>query len=287
MRSFVVLIILIVNLNASSDKYLDVLKEYTRQGKEKLEEYTVKGQKKLNEYTIQGKQRIKEYSTHGKNLLIEKTLLNGINLLTDNSKIKINSFGIDDKSNEIKINMFLKGEDKNLTVDIKKFKWGVTKDKNYIVFEDFDINMNIPWMQYITGYIAEKDRGYIKFPHDVALFSLLYSIKPNIKSTYEYSKKKSFPITEYKFDEKFIKIRKLEIAKNKIITNIWLKGSRRNLEVNIGSYKVTTANKKTILVLKDMDFRWCSKPWIESIIYLQYNQVHLEYSKKLFELLTR
>ena len=265
MKTFIVLIILIVNLNASSDNYLDVLKEYSTQGKQKL----------------------KEYSTQGKNILIEKTLLNGINALTNHTYIKINSFDIDDKSNEIKINMYLNGEDKNLTVNIKKFKWGVTKDKNYIVFEDFDLNMDIPWMQYLIDDIAKRDRGYIKFPHDVALFSLLYSIKPNIKSTYEYFEKEALVITEYKFDDKFVKIRKLEIAKNKIIANIWLKGSRKNLEVIIGNYKVTTANKKKVIVLKDMDFRHCSKSWIQSIIYMQYNEVHLRYSKKLFELFTR
>ena len=265
MKSFIILIIFIVNLNANDDTYLDVIKKYT----------------------IEGKQKIKKYAIEGKNILIEKTLLNGINALTNNSKIMVNSFAIDDKTNAIKINLFLDGEDKNLTVDIKKFKWGVTEDKKYIVFEDFDVKMNIPWMQYMIKDIAKKDRGYIKFPHDVALFSLLYSIKPNIKSTYKYSDKKSFSITEYKFDEKFVKIIDLEIAKNKIIANIWLKGSKRNLEVNIDSYKVTTANRKTVLILKDINFRWCTKPWIESIIYMQYNQVHLEYSKKLFEVFTR
>jgi len=67
----------------------------------------------------------KEYSTQGKNVLIEQTLLNGINTLVDNKKIKINSFDIKDKTNEIKINVFLEGEDTPLDIDIKKFKWEI------------------------------------------------------------------------------------------------------------------------------------------------------------------
>ena len=159
MKSFILCIVLVLNLNANSDKYLNMLKEY---------------------------------SVQGKNILIEQTLLNGVNALVDNTKIKINSFDIDDKTNVIKIDTFLKGEDKNLIIDIEKFQWGVTEDKKYIVFENFDIDMNIEWMQYIIDDIAKRDNGYIKIPHNVALFSLLYSIKPNIKSTYTYVEKKPF-----------------------------------------------------------------------------------------------
>ena len=229
----------------------------------------------------------KEYSVQGKNILIEQTLLNGINALVDNTKIKINSFDIDDETNQIKIDTFLKGEDKNLSIDIKKFKWGVTEDKKYIVFEDFDIDMNIAWMQYIADDVAKRDRGYIKVPHNVALFSLLYTIKPNIETTYKYFKKKPFVITEYPFDEKFLKIEQLEISKDMIVTNVWLKGSKENLKIDVDSYNVVTANGKKLIVLKDIKFKEFTKPWIQSIIDAQNNEVHIKYTQKLFELLNR
>ena len=156
----------------------------------------------LNKYFT----KAKEYSNQGKNILIEQTLLNGINGLVDTDKIKVKLFDIDDKTDAIKVVLFLKGEDKELQIDIKKFDWGVTEDKKYIVFENLDILLNIPWMQYIVKDMAKRDNGYIKVPHTVALFSLLYSIKPNIDSTYVYRKKKDFDLIKYPYDKNFVQI---------------------------------------------------------------------------------
>ena len=254
MKSFIISLLLVVNVFANADKYLEMFKEY---------------------------------STQGKNILIEQTLLNGINALVDNSKIKINSFDIEDKTNVIKIDTFLKGEDTNLLIEINKFQWGVTEDKKHIVFEDFDINMNIPWLQYIVDDIAKRDRGYIKIPHNVAIFSLLYSIKPNIKTTYKTFKKKPFVLSEYPFDERFLKIEQLEISKDMIVTNVWLKGSKENLKIDVESYTITTANGKKVIVLKDLQFKEFTKPWIKSIIDAQKNEVHIKYTEKLFEILNK
>jgi len=251
MKSFIISILLVISVSANADKYLNMLKEY---------------------------------SVQGKNILIEQTLLNGINTLVDNSKIKINKFDINDETNVIKIDTFLEGEDKNLLIDIKKFKWGVTEDKKHIVFEDFDINMNIEWMQYIVDDIAKRDRGYIKIPHNVALFSLLYSIKPNIKTTYKKFDKKPFVLSEYPFDERYLKIEQLEISKDMIVTNVWLKGSKENLRIDVDSYNVTTANGKKVIVLKDIKFKEFTKPWIKSIIDGQHNEIHLKYTEKLYNL---
>ena len=159
------------------------------------------------------------------------------------------------------------------------------EDKKYIVFEDFDINMNIEWLQYIVKKKKKRDRGYIKIPHNVALFSLLYSIKPNTKTTYKYFKKKPFIITEYPFDEKFLKIEQLEISKDMIVTNVWLKGSKENLKIDVESYDIMTANGKKVIVLKDIQFKEFTKPWIKSIIDAQNNELHLKYTQKLFDLL--
>jgi len=232
MKFFIISLLLVLNVHANADKYLNMLKEFSLQGK---------------------------------NILIEETLLNGINALVDNAKIKINKFDIDDKTNIITIDTYLQGEDENLTIEITKFKWGVTEDKKYIVFEDFDIDMNIEWLQYIVDDIAKRDRGYIKIPHNVAIFSLLYSIKQNTKTTNKYFEKKPFVITEYPFDEKYLKIEQLEISKDMIVTDIWLKGSKENLKIDVESYNIITANGKKTIVQK--------------------SEVHIKYTEKLFELL--
>jgi len=227
----------------------------------------------------------KEYSVQGKNVLIEQTVLNGINALVDTKKIRINVFDIEDDTNKIYINMFLEGEDRNLKVDIDKFSWGVTEDKKHIVFEDFDIKLSIPWMQYIIDDIAKRDNGYIKIPHSVALFSLLYSIKPNIETTYKEMQKEPFVITEYPFDEKYLKIEQLEVSKEMIVTNVWLKGSKENLKIDVESYDIITANGKKTIILKNIKFKEFTKPWIKSIIDAKDNEVHIKYTDKLFELL--
>lgn len=252
MKIFIVCLLVLVNLQANSEKYLNMFKEYSMQGK---------------------------------NVIIEQTLLNGINALVDTTKIKINSFDIEDKTNKIKISIFLKGEDKDLQIDIDKFQWGVTEDKRYIVFENFDIDLNIDWMQYVVDDIAKRDRGYIKVPHSVALFSLLYTIKPNIKSTYKFFDKEPFIISEYPFDKRYLKIEELELNQNKIAANIWLKGSKQNLKIDVESYILATANNRQLIVLKDIKFKEFTKPWIQSIIEKQHNEVHLKYTEKLYNLL--
>jgi len=261
MKFFIIGIVLVLNVYASNEELLKDMNKY---------------------FDI-----AKEYSIQGKNILIEQTLINGINSLVDNTKIKVNDFDIDDKTNKIYINLFLEGEDKNLTINIDKFQWGVTEDKKHIVFEDFDIDMNIPWIQYIVDDIAKRDNGYIKIPHNVALASLLYTIKPNIQTTYKDIEKEPFIITEYPFDERYLKIERLDISKDMIVTNIRLKGSKENLKIDVERYDIATEDGRKTIILKDMKFKEFTKPWIKSILDAHDNEVHFKYTDKLFELLNR
>ena len=70
-----------------------------------------------------------------------------------------------------------------------------------------------------------------------------------------------------------------------IVTNVWLKGSKENLKIDVESYNVVTANGKKVIVLKDIKFKEFTKPWIKSIIDAQNNEVHMKYTQKLFEML--
>jgi len=228
----------------------------------------------------------KKYSVEGKNILIEQTLLHGINGLVDNTKINVNNFDINDKTNAIKINLFLKGEDKNLTIDIKKFDWGVTSDKKNIVFENLDIKMDIPWMQYILNDMIKRDNGYLKIPHNVGIFSLLYSIKPNIKSSYKHIKKEKFNIIKYNYNPEYLKIEKFKSGNNNIEVVIKLKGSK-DLNIVVDSYTLRTANGKKTIVLQDINFKEFTKPWVKSIIDGQKNEIYLDYTNKLYNILNK
>lgn len=228
----------------------------------------------------------KEYSIKGKNIFIEETLKNGINALVDTSMIEVRVFDIDDKSDAIKVEVFLKGEKEILEIDIKHFNWSVTKSKKHIVMEDLDISVNIPWMRYIIEDMIKRDNGYLKFPHDVTLFSLLYSIKPNKETTYRYFNKEPFDIVKYSYNKNYIDIKKFEVFNNKIETDIFLKGSGV-CKFILKGYDLLTANGKTVLVLKGGEFISDDKPWIKSIIDKQNKEIHLDYNPKLYKLLSQ
>ncbi|MEA2018702.1 MAG: hypothetical protein U9N59_09655 [Campylobacterota bacterium] len=266
---YIIILFLIVNLNAQEEVSLDSLWNSA---------------KSLSKNTLE---LTKDYSNQGKNILIEQTLFHGINGLVDNSKIKVNLFDIDDNTNAIKINLFLKGEDQNLTIDINKFTWGVTEDKKYIVFEDLDISLNMPWMQYIISDMMKRDNGYLKIPHNVGIFSLLYSIKPNIKLTYKQKEKEPFNILEYDYDKEFIKIEKFKSNNKTVEVILKLKGSKENLNIVVESYELRTANSKKVIVLQNLKYREFTKPWIKSIIDGQNNEIHIDFTKKLYNILNQ
>ncbi len=229
----------------------------------------------------------KEYSIQGKNILIEQTLQNGINALVDTTKIKVEKFDINDTTNDIKMEIFLNGEDDILDVDIKSFEWGVSADNKYIVFENVDISLNIPWVDYVIQNMIKRGDGYIKVPKNVTLFSLLFSIKPNIESTYKETKKEPFDIVNYPYDKSYIDIDKFEVSKKNIDASIVLNGSKDGLKFKIKSYNLLRANKKTLIVLKNIKFESCNKPWFQSVIEKQNNQIHLTYTDELYKLLAR
>lgn len=258
-KNIVFIILLMLQLNASTDELF----------------------KDMNKYLMMAK----EYSIQGKNILIEQTLINGINNSVDTTKIKVHTAKINNTNNHIHLDLFLAGEDKNLLIDITKFQWGVSQDKKYIIFEDIDLNMNIEWLNYLFKAFIERENGYIKVRNTPALFSLLYSMKADIPTTYKFVEKKPFTLTAYPFDEKYIKIEHLEINKENILSTLWLKDSKDNLDINIKSYTIMIENKKQTIYLKDLQFERCSKPWIQSLVEQHNIEIPLEYNDKIFKML--
>jgi len=229
----------------------------------------------------------KEYSIQGKNILIEQTLQNGINTLVDTKKIKVEGFDINDTTNAIFMSIFLKGEDDILDIDIRSFDWGYSSDDKYIVFENLDISLNIAWLDYIVQNMINRGDGYIKVPKDLTLSSLLFSIKPNIKSTYKKVKKPPFDIVAYPYSKMFIDIKTFEVKDKTIKANIELLDSKDGLKFHISSYDLLRANKRTIIALKNITFKACNKPWIESLIKQQNSELHLTYTNTLYRLLNK
>ena len=227
--------------------------------------------------------KTKKYSNQGKNIVIEQTLINGINALTDNNKIKVNSFDINNTTNYINMVVYLNGEDKNLTIKIKDFTWGV-KDDNYIVFDTLDILFDIEWIDYLVSDMIKREGGRLIIPNSPSTFSLLFAIKPNIKIKKDLPAKAKFDFVHYNYDKSLFKINHFKVDNKNIIIDIFTKGSRNNIMCEIKNYKLRTANRKQIIALQNIKFGTCNKPWITSIIENQNNEVHFEFNKKLYAL---
>ena len=227
----------------------------------------------------------KAYSIQGKNIVLEQTLLNGINTIVDTTKIKVEEFDINDTTNVITIKLFLKGEDNIVQLTIDSFDWGISKDDKYIVFENLKVSLNTPWLNYIINNIISRGDGYLKVPKDISLMPLLFSIKPNINSTYIKTTHKVFDIVNYPYNKEFLNIKKFDVKDNNIEADIFIKGSKENLKFKISSYDLLRANKRTLIVLKNVKFTEFNKPWIKSIIKHQDNEIQLTYTDKLFKLL--
>lgn len=226
--------------------------------------------------------KTKQYTHQGKNIAIEKTVLNGINAITDNSKIKVEYFGIDDRTNYIDMVVFLKGEDKKLNIKVKDFSWGISTDKQFIVFENLDISLDITWLNYLLIDKIKRDGGRLVIPNKTSTFSLLYAVKPNIKIEKELPKKEHFDVVYYEYNKDFFHINKFEVKNHNISTNISIKGSKNNILCSVSNYTLRTANRKNIIVLQDIKFQKCNKPWIQSVIEKQNNEVHFDFNWRLY-----
>ncbi|MEA2050336.1 MAG: hypothetical protein U9O56_06385 [Campylobacterota bacterium] len=243
--------------------------------------------KTTKELSIEVLKDMKTHSIDGKNSIIENSVKTGINTIVDTKKIKIESFKIDNKTNKIDISLFLKGEDDILDIELNRFNWSTSEDKKYIIFEDIDIVLNIPWLDYIVQNIIKTNNGYIKVKNNIKLYSFLYSIKPSIKTKYKKDTKKDiFDIVNYPYDKKYIDIKSFKVKNNKIKADISLKGSK-NFYIDIESFDLVRAKKKTIILLKNINIKRLNKPWILSILKYKEYEISLNYNDKLYKELSK
>jgi len=226
----------------------------------------------------------KDYTHSTKNIAISKTMINGINAMTDNSKIKVEQFNIDDKTGYIDATIYLNGEDKNLKANVKDFTWSVSENKEYILINNIDATVDIPWIHYLLANMIIRNDGYLILPFQASTFTLLYAIKDNIPLKKDISSIAKFDFVHYAYNKEYFNINKFEVKNNNIIIDISAKGSTENIKFDIKSYVLRTANKKEIIALRDIKFNSCNKPWMKSVITSQDSEVLLDFNPKLYKL---
>ncbi len=227
--------------------------------------------------------KTQEVTHKGTSLAIDKTLINGMNATLDKKYIEIKYLKKDIKTNVITMVVYLNGEKKYLGMTLKDFKWGYSKDDEFIVLEKIKVSFNIPWIDYLINDSLKRD-PYIVLPNYLSIADFLESIKPAAQSTYAKIPSKPFNPLAYNFDKKYFDIKTLQIKNNSIKGDIKLQGSE-NLKFEVTKFDLFTANKRKFIVLKNINIKYATKPWLSYIIKSWNNSIKFDFEKSFYETL--
>jgi hypothetical protein len=258
--------------------------------------------------TINGIDATKGLLSKGKQVLLEKTLLTAINLGLDyNNTIVVNQLTINDLNSSLSLVVKLEGEDKELLIDMQNFDWDISVDKNFIILENIDVTLDIPWLDYLAKKYLKQHNGYIKVKYSLAKETFLHSLKERINTTYGSSNelkisvatpdienilatnKENLFVIIFKsfYDEVFVKANYIKQVENGLAVNFSLAGSKDDLNVNITQFDWATANDKQLIVLGNIEVEKCTKPWIESLLHKNHEQIIFDYRDDLNTILTK
>lgn len=227
--------------------------------------------------------KTKEVAHKGQSLAIDKTLINGLNASLDKKYIDIRYLKKDTKTNVITMVVYLNGEKKYLGMTLKDFKWGYSKDEEYIVLEKINVSFNIPWIEYLIKDSLKRD-PYIVLPNYLSIADFLESIKPATKTTFTKITSRPFNPLAYNFDKKYFDIQKLNLKNKSIIADIKLAGSD-NLKFEVTKFDLFTANKRRFIVMKNINIKYATKPWLSYIIKSWNNSLKFDFDKDFYETL--
>ena len=227
--------------------------------------------------------KTKEVTHKGQSLAIDKTIINGMNATMDKKYIEIRYLKKDTKTNVITMVMFLNGEKKYLGMTLKDFKWGYSKDEEFIILEKINVSFNIPWINYLINDSLKRD-PYIVLPNYLSIADFLESIKPATKTTFTKITSKPFNPLAYNFDKKYFDIRTLDLKNKTIKADIKLQGSD-NLKFEVTKFDLFTANKRKFIVLKNIHLKYATKPWLSYIIKSWDNSLKFDFDKDFYETL--
>lgn len=227
--------------------------------------------------------KTKEVAHKGQSIAIDKTLINGMNATLDKKYIEIKYLKKNIKTNVITMVVYLNGEKKYLGVTLKDFRWGYSKDDEHIILEKIKISLNIPWLDYLIQDSLKRD-GYIVLPNYLSIADFLESVKPATTSTYTKIASKPFNPLVYNFDRKQVDITMFTIKNKTIQADIKLGGSE-NLKFEVTKFDLFTTNKRKFIVLKNINLKYATKPWLSYIIKSWNNSLKFDFDQDFYETL--
>lgn len=259
--------------------------------------------------TSNGLSKTKDIFSQGKKILLEKTLHTSINLALDyNNTIKVNQLSLDDINGSTLVSMVveLDGEDKPLHMVLKNFNWDVSEDKEFIILENLDISLDIAWLNYLIQEELKKNNGYLKLSYSLAKETFLQTLKQKTKTTYNLTKKQDKKgniivvpsdmfvnnggntledIAKKLSDGVFIQPIFIKQNGNEIEGHFGLLGSEKGLLLTIPYFDWATANEKKLIVLTNIDYNKCNKPWVIAVLQKHHKQILFQYDENLKEYL--
>ncbi len=282
---------------------------------------TVDGAKNITAESID---TTKNIFSKGKKIFLEKTLLASINVGLDyNNSITANNLTINDENGSLSLLITLEGEDKELTLDVHHFDWDITENKEFIILENIDASLDIAWLNYFLKEYLRKNNGYIKIKNSLAKETFLRSLKVSIKTSYietdvnSQKEQNGFQMEAIKnliknndekkndiknnvkndknilenlvkefYDETYIKPIYIKQNGKEIECNFSLAGSEKGLLLTLEDFDWATANEKKLIVIGNIQFKNCNKPWIESLLHKHYEQILFQYDPLFEKMLT-
>lgn len=241
---------------------------------------------KTNELGQKAIKKTKSFAQRGQDLIVDKSLINGLNATLDKKHMEIKYLKKNTKTNVLTMVVYLNGEPKYLGITLKDFKWGYTKDERFIVLEKINLSLNIPWLDYLAKDTIKRYNGYILVPNYLSISSFLETIKPATKTTFKQVVKKPFNLLTYKFDKRYFDVKKFTIKNKTIDADIKLGGSS-NMKFEVENYNVFTSNNKQNIVLRNIKIKSTNKPWLKSIIQKWDNSFMFDYDKNFHEALLK
>ena len=293
------------------NSYLDVFFENANTAWNKTKEASNQTLNTTKEITNKGLNNTKSFFGKSKTYLIQETLITTLNLSLDyNNTIKVEHLKIED-NNTIRASIILQGEEQNLTLLVRSYDWGLSKDKKFIILENIDVDFSIPWLGYLFQDYLDFHNGYIKLSYSLSKETLLSSLKKSIETTYADDKDRLSDDYKDRFirleaivkegEENFLEkifqefldpiyIKDVSIKKdNEEVIHIGFTTTHNNEEIfcSFGNFMWGTANKKTLIAIENIEAKGCNKPWLDAFMKKNKEQVLFKYTPLLENILLR
>ena len=220
----------------------------------------------------------------GEGVLVDKTLTNSINAVLDKKHIEIKSLKKNPKTNALQMIVYLNGEKKYLSITLKDFEWGYSKDEESIIIQKIKLSTNIEYIEYLIKDTLKRYHNVIVVPNYLSTASFLESIRSPKKINYTPKARAPFDFLRYQFDKRYFNVEEFVVKNKTLKAKMFAKGSDK-IEFELARYDLFTSNNRRFIVMKNISIKSTNKPWMASIIKTWNNSIRFDYEENFYQVL--